>query len=177
MEEARIKAEDSVVSTFRASICHSLLQDTEESVELGRRVEKRAADTKQLLNEANHFLMEGPKEPARMTTPASKCTGIGLQLARRMARLARAESVMVLSRVDRLLEVQIARNVPLPLSPSGRSEKLKHTSQRISRHGNDLAIDEDEEALGDLPAGSCSPEMEDLIKFDVHQGSEKFPAL
>lgn len=165
MEHAQKKVEDNLVRDFGASISHTLIQNTKDDVALSRRIKQCVGDSRKLLNEVADFLKEPHREPSHATVLAGGSRSVGLLMAERTHRLARADSSAAGERVERLLEVQTARDVPLPLSLSKRatmeSDMTKPKLHR--RNGLVIGVDEKESFMNHAPSSS-SADMHNLIQ-------------
>ena len=138
MERVQLKIEGNLVRDYRASLLYTEPELTTSSVDLDPRVTKCVADTRKLLNEASDFLLEPHTALVTDNLSLGKCVGVGLQLAQRTNRLAHADSAEALNRVERMLEVQIARDIPLLLSPFNHGKKVQNIAKPKSRRRDGL---------------------------------------
>ena len=165
MEEARKKAEDNVVSTFRASISNGTRLATEESTELKCRIAKCAADTERLLNEANDFLMQPHRTPTPAPMLRANSGGVRLQVARTIVDRARTDSEQVQRRVERLLEIRMGKDGSMLGSPRDNLTKSAGTPSPKSTRRNGLVIDDTEkEAFMGLMTCSDGVQMEQSVE-------------
>ena len=154
MEQACIKTEESLVSTFRASASSCFSRNPVEDVSLQQRAARCSADTELLLKAASAYLNESGENPELTTKSSVSSGGVRLQQAKAVSAKARAESLAAHTRVERLLDNRTTRHV-VSLIHQLHSLKRSAPSNPSPDHRNCVVVSlDDKDALAHTLADS-----------------------